>query len=98
MARVIAHHWSWHFAQPPAVVWPALADTARFNDAAGLPKHQITERPQPDGTVQYSGEARIGPFAIRRRLPADARRPRLAGRTRITGDNICVKAALSIGS
>ena len=72
MVSAHTQHWVWHFEQPPAVIWPALADTARFNDAAGLPKHQISEVPQPDGTVQYNGAARIGPFALAwRDLPVE---------------------------
>ena len=59
-----SHHWSWRFEQPAEAIWPALADTARFNDAAGLPKHQIKEHQQPDGTVHYTGAAKVGPFAI----------------------------------
>jgi len=67
-----AQHWTWHFDQPPEAVWPALADTARFNNALGLPRHRITERSQPDGTVQYSGDARIGPLALAwRDLPVE---------------------------
>ena len=72
MGTAHVHHWSWHFEQPPEAVWPALADSARFNDAAGLPKHTITEVPQPDGTVHYSAAAKIGPFALRwRELPVE---------------------------
>lgn len=67
-----AHRWSWHFDAPPETIWPALADTARFNDAAGLPKHRITELPQPDGTVAYDGTAKVGPFALAwRELPVE---------------------------
>jgi class 3 adenylate cyclase len=61
---VPSQHWTWRFDQPPEAVWPALADTARFNDAAGLPKHQIKEHKQPDGTVHYTGSAKVGPFPI----------------------------------
>jgi class 3 adenylate cyclase len=57
--------WEWEFAHPPAAMWPLLADTARFNEAARLPKHQITEIAQPDGSVHYFGSARIGPFDIK---------------------------------
>lgn len=56
--------WSWEFEHSPSAMWPLLADTARFNEAAKLPKHQITEVPQPDGSVHYFGAAKIGPFAI----------------------------------
>lgn len=41
-----------------------MADTARFNEAADLPKHRIVEEPQPDGQVVYRGEAKIGPFRL----------------------------------
>ncbi len=41
-----------------------MADTARFNEAAGLPKHAIVETPRPDGAVDYVGRAHKGPFAL----------------------------------
>src|SRR5262245_48049799 len=56
--------WEWIFDQPVAAMWPLLADTARFNEAAALPKHQITEVPQADGSVHFCGAARMGPFDI----------------------------------
>ena len=43
MGTTQSHHWTWRFEQPPGAVWPALADTARFNDAAGLPKQSIVQ-------------------------------------------------------
>src|SRR5262245_34254423 len=57
--------WEWAFKQSPAAMWPLLADTARFNEAAKLPKHQITEVPQAGGSVHYFGSARVGPFDVR---------------------------------
>lgn len=57
--------WTWSFDHPPAAMWGLLADTARFNEAAALPKHQITEIPQPDGSVQYFGRVKMGPFDLR---------------------------------
>jgi class 3 adenylate cyclase len=41
-----------------------MADTARFNEAAGLPKHAIVETPRPDGSVDYTARARKGPFTL----------------------------------
>ncbi len=41
-----------------------MADTARFNEAAGLPKHAIIETPLPDGSVDYTAKARKGPFTL----------------------------------
>jgi class 3 adenylate cyclase len=57
--------WEWEFEHAPAAMWPLLADTARFNEAAKVPKHQITEIPQADGSVHYFGVARIGPFDVK---------------------------------
>jgi class 3 adenylate cyclase len=56
------HAWNWSFDAPPETIWPILSDTARFNEAAGLPKHEITETPQDDGSVLYTAEAKQGPF------------------------------------
>ena len=47
--------WVWHFERPSAEIWPIMADTARFNEAAALPKHDIEEIPQADGSVLYLG-------------------------------------------
>src|SRR3546814_2926246 len=64
MARLHAHRFDWRFAHPPEAGWPALADTGRFNEAAGLPKHAVREVAQPDGSVRFFAEARIGPVAL----------------------------------
>ena len=60
-----AAEWTWSFDRPPAEIWPLLADTARFNEAAKLPKHAITDIPQPDGSVRHFGLLKVGPFDIR---------------------------------
>lgn len=54
----------WEFDSPIESVWPVLADTARFNEAAGLPKHDITEIPRDDGSVEYLGRTKIGPTEL----------------------------------
>lgn len=54
----------WEFSQPVSALWPALADTARFNEAAGLPKHKIEEVAQPDGSVRFFAKAKRGPFDL----------------------------------
>ena len=54
----------WHFDSPVEDIWPIMADTARFNEAANLPKHEIEEIPQPDGSVQYIGSAKVGPLTL----------------------------------
>ena len=72
MPQIARRLWTWRFDAPCERVWPALADTARFNEAAGFPKHVIDELPQADGTVIFVGRARFGPFEIRwRDLPVD---------------------------
>lgn len=58
------HVVEWEFDHPPHVVWPVLADTARFNEASGLPKHPVRREEQPDGTVRFFAEARMGPFQL----------------------------------
>lgn len=57
--------WTWSFKNPPQTIWPLLADTARFNEAAKLPRHRITEIPQADGSVAYFGDVRMGPFDLK---------------------------------
>jgi len=56
--------WVWHFERPPSEIWPIMADTARFNEAAALPKHDIEEIPQADGSVLYLGRLKRGPFTL----------------------------------
>jgi class 3 adenylate cyclase len=56
--------WEWKFAAPPAAIWPSMADTARFNEAAAMPKHEIVETPRPDGSVDFAGRLRKGPVTI----------------------------------
>lgn len=58
------HDIEWEFDHPPSAVWPLLADTARFNEAGGLPKHQVRREEQADGSVRFFAEAKIGPFAL----------------------------------
>jgi len=60
MAQAQTRSWTWDFDHPPAVVWPLMADTARLNEASGLPLHEIVETPQPDGSVVATGSARMG--------------------------------------
>ena len=57
-----AKHWTWEFDAKPMAVWTVLADTARFNEAACFPKHEISERKDPDGGVSYIGTAKISGF------------------------------------
>ncbi|MSP66823.1 MAG: hypothetical protein EXQ96_01755 [Alphaproteobacteria bacterium] len=64
MSRTSKRTFHWQFDSPPEAVRPALADTVRFNEAAGLPKHLITEETLPDGAVRYFTTATKGPIAL----------------------------------
>src|SRR4051794_19211293 len=52
------------FRAPCRRVWRALADTARFNEAAGFPVHSVTDITRPDGTRLFRGRARVGPVTV----------------------------------
>ena len=54
----VERDWEWEFNAAPAALWPVLADTARFNEAAGLPRYTVTDLAQPDGSVRRVGTAR----------------------------------------
>ena len=59
MAKVWRRTFVWRFPGiPAAALWPALADTGRWNEAAGIPKHAIAEVEQPDRTVHFMAETR----------------------------------------
>ena len=51
--QVYKHRWSWLIQASPDDLWRILADTERFNEAAGLPIHKITETPRADGGESY---------------------------------------------
>ncbi|WP_416898462.1 MAG: adenylate/guanylate cyclase domain-containing protein [Minwuia sp.] len=59
MARTYRRRFTFEFAHPVETVWPALADTARFNEAAGFPKHRIEEVEQEDGSVRLFAEGTV---------------------------------------
>lgn len=54
----------WQFENPAQAVWPILADTVRFNEAAGLPRYEVLETLQDDGSVRFEGRMKAGPFTI----------------------------------
>ncbi len=72
MSETQIKRWQWEVDVPLQAIWQAMADTARFNEAAGLPKHEIAEHPQPDGSVLYLAEGRVGPLLLRwREVPVN---------------------------
>ena len=56
---VVERTWEWHFNAPPEALWPLFADTARFNEAAGLWRYDVTDTPLPDGTVKRTGRVHL---------------------------------------
>jgi class 3 adenylate cyclase len=64
MARPVGRRFSFDFAGPLPAVWSAMADTARYNAAAALPRQIVTEEPQPDGGLRFISRTKIGPFAL----------------------------------
>ncbi|MEQ8355567.1 MAG: adenylate/guanylate cyclase domain-containing protein [Kiloniellaceae bacterium] len=60
MAEPQSRTFHWDFENPPEAIWPILADTVRFNEAAGLPRYEVIETLQGDGTVLYEGRMKRG--------------------------------------
>jgi class 3 adenylate cyclase len=54
-----------HFAKPPEVIWPFLANTARVNELVGSPPYEVEERPDRDGRVRRFAVARLGPIRVK---------------------------------
>jgi len=54
----------WRFDEAPEKVWRVVADTARLNELAGLPRYTLTETPGADGAVTRIGAARIGSWSL----------------------------------
>ena len=72
MAEPQSRSFHWRFDNPPAAIWPILADTVRFNEAAGLPRYDVTETLEVDGTVRYEGRLKRGPVTLRwREVPVN---------------------------
>ncbi|MEO9902380.1 MULTISPECIES: adenylate/guanylate cyclase domain-containing protein [Alphaproteobacteria] len=64
MSAILSREFVHHLVASRARVWEALADTARYNESIGLPKHDIREEPQPDGSVRFYATAKIGPLTL----------------------------------
>jgi class 3 adenylate cyclase len=65
VSNVKSRTYVWQFDSPVEKIWPILADTARFNEASGFPRHDINEIAQDDGSLLYIATAEIGPFTIK---------------------------------
>tara|TARA_R110000868_G_scaffold259550_2_gene517809 strand:+ start:61 stop:1887 length:1827 start_codon:yes stop_codon:yes gene_type:complete len=60
VSTLLSREYVRHFEASRAQVWEALADTRRYNEAVGLPKHDIREELQADGSVRFFAMAKIG--------------------------------------
>ncbi len=54
-----------HFAKPPEVIWPFVADSARINELVGFPPYQFEERTDNEGRVRRIAVAKVGPIRIK---------------------------------
>ncbi len=64
MGGVKSRTFTWHFDCPVEEIWPILADTERFNEAAQLPRYNVEEHPKPDGSIDFVAEAKVGPYTL----------------------------------
>jgi len=72
MAEPQSRSFHWRFDNPPEAIWPIMADTVRFNEAAGLPRYEVIETLQDDGSVLFEGRLKVGPFTVRwREIPVN---------------------------
>lgn len=72
MSEQQSRTWIAEFDHSPEVIWSLMADTARLNEASGLPIHIVSETPQPDGTVLAIARAKVGPVNLEwREIPAN---------------------------
>jgi class 3 adenylate cyclase len=52
--------WRWTFGAPPEVVWPVIADTERFNRAAGIPPVTFEMMSSPERGIYRVGRVKQG--------------------------------------
>ncbi|MGH6718974.1 MAG: adenylate/guanylate cyclase domain-containing protein [Alphaproteobacteria bacterium] len=98
--KPVSRTWVWRFAQPPEPVWELLADTKRFNEAAGIARHDITETANDDGSVTYKARLPVGPFVLRwEERPLEWVRPQRFIHCRVFANgpfrSLCASAALT---
>ncbi len=64
MVRRSEYATTWRVDLPADRVWRLMADTARFNEAVGLPRHDMEETPLPDGDVERVARMKAGPVEM----------------------------------
>lgn len=77
MARCFSTSWSHQFAGSVEDVWSFIADSSRYNEATGFPKHEVVPEPQADGGTRFFGTAKVGWVTLKwEDFPADWVTPR----------------------
>ena len=56
---------TYDYDAPLEAVWAAMADTARYNEAADLPKHDVQEEVLDHYGIRFFAKARMGPFSLK---------------------------------
>jgi len=70
--KPVSCDFDWYFAHPRRCVWPLLADTRRWNEAAGFARHHVREVSCDDGSVRVLAELhRLGHDIRWEELPLD---------------------------
>jgi len=59
MSNARKETFTWQLSSTVRELWPVIADTARFNEAIGFPKHSIDEITQPDNSVRFVAHAKM---------------------------------------
>ena len=52
----------YHFDHSPEVMWPLMIDSPRSTEATGFPRHEVTQTPRPDGSVERIARGKFSPF------------------------------------
>ena len=60
MGGIRGRTFTFKFGGPLSAVWSAMADTARYNAAAALPKQTVTETAGPNGEMTFIARAKVG--------------------------------------
>ncbi|HEX4890895.1 MAG TPA: adenylate/guanylate cyclase domain-containing protein [Alphaproteobacteria bacterium] len=72
MPNILRGDWSLWLPHAAGDVWPILSDTKRFNELSGLPRYQLEETAQADGSVLRIARARVANYKVAwEELPVD---------------------------
>lgn len=60
----LSNHFDFDFNHSIETLWAIVADTPRWGEASGLPRYQVSEHLQPDGSVKVLGKLEIAGIGI----------------------------------